>query len=74
MTYPFPRSIDELVKHEQNGLVFSTEKELANQLQELLSGFPDQQAKLKRFRKNLKSFQAIRWEDGWTQNVLPLFQ
>ncbi|XP_071948728.1 chitobiosyldiphosphodolichol beta-mannosyltransferase-like [Antedon mediterranea] len=63
--------LDELVKHNENGLIFKTEAELAEQLQILLRGFPEKQNKLKTFRENLKSFQAYRWQESWTDKVKP---
>lgn len=67
------KSLSELVKHDQNGLVFNSESELAQQLQKLLHGFPDQCALLEKFRDNLKAFQEVRWSNVWEESVLPIF-
>ncbi|XP_033119041.1 chitobiosyldiphosphodolichol beta-mannosyltransferase-like [Anneissia japonica] len=63
--------LNELVKHEENGLIFQNESELAEQLQVLLCGFPEKKTKLQTFRENLKSFQEYRWEESWTNTVKP---
>ncbi|KAI0239840.1 Chitobiosyldiphosphodolichol beta-mannosyltransferase [Lamellibrachia satsuma] len=65
--------LGELVRHEENGMVFDTETQLTGQLQELLTGFPKKSAKLEKFQRNLKRFQEIRWKDSWKESVLPLF-
>lgn len=65
--------IEELVKPGVNGLLFENSQHLAQQLQELLGGFPGKSGKLTTFRENLKQFQACRWHDQWTEQVLPLF-
>ncbi|XP_019515883.1 PREDICTED: chitobiosyldiphosphodolichol beta-mannosyltransferase [Hipposideros armiger] len=65
-------SLHELVKHEENGLVFKDSEELAAQLQMLFSKFPDPAGKLNRFRKNLRESKQLRWDESWKQTVLPL--
>ncbi|XP_076459838.1 chitobiosyldiphosphodolichol beta-mannosyltransferase-like [Babylonia areolata] len=65
--------IEELVKPGINGLLFDDSQQLAQQLQELVGEFPDKTSKLKTFRENLKKFQAVRWQEQWTEKVLPLF-
>uniref|UniRef100_A0A3B4FQW0 ALG1 chitobiosyldiphosphodolichol beta-mannosyltransferase n=1 Tax=Pundamilia nyererei TaxID=303518 RepID=A0A3B4FQW0_9CICH len=64
--------LDELVKHEENGLIFKDSAELAEQLKTLLSDFPSSDGKLGTFRRNLRSSRGQRWDDSWDQNVLPL--
>jgi len=68
------KCLPELVIHEHNGLVFHTDEQLAYQLQDLLSAFPESGDKLCTFRKNLAAFQQIRWDETWRENVLPIFQ
>jgi len=65
--------LDELVKHNANGLIFKDEIQLSEQLQVLLRGFPHHCQDLERFRQNLAAFQQFRWNKCWTQTVLPLF-
>lgn len=66
------RCLHELVKHEENGLVFEDAAQLATQLQTLFSKFPDPAGKLSQFRKNLRSSKILRWDESWEQTVLPL--
>ncbi|XP_036787602.2 chitobiosyldiphosphodolichol beta-mannosyltransferase isoform X1 [Manis pentadactyla] len=64
--------LHELVKHEENGLVFEDAEELAAQLQMLFSKFPDPAGKLNQFRKNLQESEQLHWDESWKQTVLPL--
>lgn len=66
------KCLDELVKHDVNGLVFHSDEELFQQLTQLLRKFPLGCQKLDGFRRELKEFQKIRWHDAWTEAVLPL--
>ncbi|XP_025714872.1 chitobiosyldiphosphodolichol beta-mannosyltransferase [Callorhinus ursinus] len=66
------RCLHELMKHEENGLVFEDSEELAAQLQMLFSKFPDPAGKLNQFRKNLRESEQLRWDESWKQMVLPL--
>ncbi|XP_058426086.1 chitobiosyldiphosphodolichol beta-mannosyltransferase isoform X2 [Diceros bicornis minor] len=66
------RCLHELVKHEENGLVFEDSEELAAQLQMLFSKFPDPAGKLSQFRKNLRESEQLHWDESWRQTVLPL--
>ncbi|XP_034567294.1 chitobiosyldiphosphodolichol beta-mannosyltransferase [Notolabrus celidotus] len=64
--------LHELVKHEENGLIFRDSQELAEQLKSLLSDFPRSDGRLDAFRRNLRTSRGQRWDDNWDQNVLPL--
>ncbi|XP_056258610.1 chitobiosyldiphosphodolichol beta-mannosyltransferase [Seriola aureovittata] len=64
--------LQELVKHEENGLIFRDSQELAEQLKSLLSEFPSSEGRLGLFRRNLRTSRGQRWDDNWDQNVLPL--
>ncbi|KAF0881202.1 chitobiosyldiphosphodolichol beta-mannosyltransferase isoform X1 [Crocuta crocuta] len=64
--------LHELVKHEENGLVFEDSEELVAQLQMLFSAFPDPAGKLSQFRQNLRESEQLRWDESWKQTVLPL--
>uniref|UniRef100_A0A3B4ZFQ0 Chitobiosyldiphosphodolichol beta-mannosyltransferase n=1 Tax=Stegastes partitus TaxID=144197 RepID=A0A3B4ZFQ0_9TELE len=66
------KCLHELVKHEENGLIFRDSAELAQQLQSLLSDFPSSDGRLGAFRRNLRTSRGQRWDDNWDQNVLPL--
>ncbi|KAL7377569.1 hypothetical protein ABVT39_001403 [Epinephelus coioides] len=64
--------LHELVKHEENGLIFRDSQELAQQLKSLLSEFPSSEGRLGVFRRNLRTSRGQSWDDNWDQNVLPL--
>ncbi|KAI1883993.1 hypothetical protein AGOR_G00221810 [Albula goreensis] len=64
--------LHELVKHEENGLIFKDSQELAEQLKALLSDFPSTEGRLALFRKNLRFSGQPRWDESWDQTVLPL--
>uniref|UniRef100_A0A8C3KMV5 Chitobiosyldiphosphodolichol beta-mannosyltransferase n=1 Tax=Calidris pygmaea TaxID=425635 RepID=A0A8C3KMV5_9CHAR len=64
--------LHELVKHDENGLIFRDSSELAEQLKMLLLGFPTLEGKLHSFRKNLRASKEQRWDESWDQTVLPL--
>ncbi|XP_032113953.1 chitobiosyldiphosphodolichol beta-mannosyltransferase isoform X1 [Sapajus apella] len=66
------KCLHELVKHDENGLIFENSEELAAQLQMLFSNFPDPAGKLNQFRKNLQESEQLRWDESWVQTVLPL--
>ncbi|NWI63217.1 ALG1 mannosyltransferase, partial [Todus mexicanus] len=65
--------LHELVKHNENGLIFKDSSELAEQLKMLFLGFPALEGKLHNFRKNLRESKQLRWDESWDQTVLPLF-
>lgn len=68
--------LSELVKHNENSLVFSDDKELCTQLKMWFDNFPNntvQQEMDKKFREELHNFQKNRWHDNWICNVLPCF-
>ncbi|KAM6080358.1 chitobiosyldiphosphodolichol beta-mannosyltransferase isoform 3-T3 [Theristicus caerulescens] len=64
--------LHELVKHDENGLIFRDSNELAEQLKMLFLGFPTLEGKLHNFRKNLRASKQLRWDESWDQTVLPL--
>ncbi|XP_060747910.1 chitobiosyldiphosphodolichol beta-mannosyltransferase [Tachysurus vachellii] len=68
------RCLDELLKHEENGLIFKDAAELSEQLKLLFSDFPNDQGKLSVFRRNLRESVQQRWDENWDQNILPLFK
>ncbi|XP_034088764.1 chitobiosyldiphosphodolichol beta-mannosyltransferase isoform X1 [Gymnodraco acuticeps] len=64
--------LHELVKHEENGLIFRDAQELAEQLKSLLSEFPGSGGQLGAFRMTLRRSRGPGWDENWDQNVLPL--
>ncbi|CAH9099126.1 unnamed protein product [Cuscuta epithymum] len=65
--------IMELVKVEQNGLLFSSSSELADELMMLFKGFPEKCNLLKSLRKGvLETRCCAKWDSGWEENAKPL--
>lgn len=74
--------LDELVQDGQNGLVFTSADQLANQLMELLSGFPAEKTKLDQLRSHFDASEGPRtssahrtwlsWEENWNAVIKPL--
>lgn len=68
-------ALPELVKHNENGLIFKNKEELANLLQDWFRGFPRETAIKETyydFYKNLDEFRKLKWHPCWTCNALPL--
>ncbi|KAG9034313.1 mannosyltransferase [Tulasnella sp. UAMH 9824] len=75
--------LDELVRDGENGLVFTSADQLANQLLELLSGFPAEATKLDQLRSHFDApegrrnspssrHQWLSWEENWNAVIKPL--
>lgn len=70
------KCINELVKHGQNGFIFNSYQELAEQLLFWFENFPSNPTLVESkeiFRKNMISFQTLRWHDNWSSVALPIF-
>lgn len=67
--------LPELVRDGENGILFETSQELADQLIEWFRDFPNDQDKHSKFRKNIeKNFQNLRWHENWVLNAQPVFE
>lgn len=66
-------SLSELVRHNENGLVFENSNQLAQQLKLWFTNFPQIREEHKTFREKIKLFQKIDWHQNWMENALPLF-
>ncbi|GLT81096.1 hypothetical protein SLA2020_525000 [Shorea laevis] len=65
--------IQELVKVEKNGLLFSSSSELADELLMLFKGFPDECGALKSLRNGtLEMSSSARWDNEWEEHAKPL--
>jgi beta-1,4-mannosyltransferase len=62
----------EVLRHGENGLLFSTAAELGGHLEALFRGYPDGAPELARLRANVSGLAGERWEDAWTAAALPL--
>jgi beta-1,4-mannosyltransferase len=65
--------LHELVQHNVNGLVFSTSKQLAQQILDLFRRFPTSSSKLANLRTGVEKFQRVRWQDNWDESARDLF-
>lgn len=65
-------SLDELVEHNVNGVVFDDASTLTKQLLNAFKDFP-QQSFLNGLRKNVEEFRNVNWDDSWDRIVLPIF-
>jgi beta-1,4-mannosyltransferase len=63
----------ETVRHDVNGLLFTTGHELAEQVYALFRGFPDDTPFLDRLRSNVATAGGPRWADEWNVVARPLF-
>lgn len=64
--------LHELLRHDHNGYVFHNDMELADQIEQLVEGFPVANQQMTKFRDNLSSFQSLRWDHYWKLHVMPL--
>ncbi|MBA0766608.1 hypothetical protein Gotri_015636 [Gossypium trilobum] len=65
--------IDELVKVEKNGLLFSSSSKLADELLMLFRGFPNECDALKSLKNGaLETGSSARWAAEWEEHAKPL--
>jgi beta-1,4-mannosyltransferase len=62
----------ERVRHGDNGLLFSTARQLADVLFDLFEAFPGSQPLLERLRAGARKSARPTWEEGWTREARPL--
>jgi beta-1,4-mannosyltransferase len=67
-------TLREILRPDQNGLLFSSAADLAAQLEALFRGFPDDAPLLERLRQNVQQSRAECWTDGWSAVARPLFE
>ncbi len=63
----------EQVRHGENGLLFSSAAELADQLYDLLKDFPEETPRLDQLRRNVVASRGVRWADEWRAEALRVF-
>lgn len=66
--------LSELVRHGDNGLLFSTADELADQLLELFTGFPAGTETLLKLTAGARARRGESWQAAWESEVWPLWQ
>lgn len=62
----------ERVRHGDNGLLFSTGRQLADVLFDLFESFPSEQSLLDRLRAGACRSARPTWDEGWTREAKPL--
>lgn len=64
--------LNELVKHNENGLVFNTSDQCCDQLLKIFINFPNDTTKINKMRNNINTFLQDRWEDNWDCTMKPM--
>jgi beta-1,4-mannosyltransferase len=62
----------ERVRHGDNGLLFSTARQLADVLFDLFETYPADQSPLDRLRNGARKSARPTWEEGWVREAKPL--
>jgi beta-1,4-mannosyltransferase len=62
----------ERVRHGDNGLLFSTARQLADIVFDLFQSYPHDQAPLERLRAGARRSARPTWEEGWSKEARPL--
>ncbi|MEQ1727871.1 MAG: glycosyltransferase [Vicinamibacterales bacterium] len=62
----------ERVRHGDNGMLFSTGRQLADVLFDLLETFPADQSTLERLRAGARRSARPTWDEGWTRDAKPV--
>jgi beta-1,4-mannosyltransferase len=62
----------ERVRHGENGLLFSTARQLADELFDLFETFPGSASMLERLRNGARRSARPTWEEGWATEARPV--
>ncbi len=62
----------ERVRHGDNGLLFSTARQLADIVFDLFQSYPHDQGPLERLRAGARKSSRPTWEEGWTREAKPI--
>ncbi len=65
-------SLAERVRHGDNGLLFSTARQLADELFDLFETFPGSASMLERLRSGARRSARPTWEEGWATEARPV--
>ena len=60
------------MRHGDNGLLFSTSRQLADVLFDLFETFPADQTSLERLRAGARKSARPTWEEGWAREARPV--
>lgn len=72
VAFDYGPALAELVRPEQNGLLFRTAEELASALMRLFAGFPRDAALLARLRDGALGERRRTWADAWAEVARPI--
>ena len=72
VAFDYGPALAELVRPEQNGLLFRTADELASALARLFAGFPGDAALLARLRDGACAERRRTWADAWAEVARPI--
>ncbi|XP_022165464.1 chitobiosyldiphosphodolichol beta-mannosyltransferase-like [Myzus persicae] len=68
------KCLNELVRHNENGLIFSNGNQLALHIMTWFKNFPSEICeKQSRFLKEIDKFRAVDWHTNWMNNAYPIF-
>jgi beta-1,4-mannosyltransferase len=62
----------ERVRHAENGLLFSTARQLADVIFDLFERYPADQTVLERLRAGARKLSRPTWEEGWNREAKPI--
>jgi beta-1,4-mannosyltransferase len=65
-------SLAERVRHGENGLLFSSARQLADVLFDLFETFPSDRSLLERLRRGTRKTTKLTWDDGWMKEAKPV--
>jgi beta-1,4-mannosyltransferase len=72
VAFDYGPTLAELVRSDENGLLFRTADELAGALARLLAGFPDETPLLARLREGARHERRRAWGEAWTAVARPI--
>ena len=67
-------ALEELVRHNENGLVFEDSEELAQDLIDWFRSGEDKEDVRERLRKEVTKFATLRWKEYWRLTALPVLK
>jgi beta-1,4-mannosyltransferase len=70
--YDYGPCLREMIRPNENGVLFADGAGLADQLHQLLAGFPQASARLDALRQGAQARRAVTWGEGWRAEALPL--
>jgi beta-1,4-mannosyltransferase len=66
--------IQEMIVHGRTGMLFTSSRELFEQLAEIVRGFPTSATELSRLRRTVGAARGYAWDAGWRDEAWPVLQ